>query len=184
MKKKLLSLLLALSLLLSFASCVPQEMPTEPIETFVETVVPTQSPTVAPTQLPTEAPTEAETEPEPTEIPEDGWYYSAEEVGLYIHTYGKLPSNFITKDEARALGWTGGTVENYAYGHAIGGDRFYNREGLLPKAQGRLYYECDIDTHGSGSRGARRIVFSNDGLIFYTTDHYKSFTQLYGEEAE
>ena len=67
-------------------------------------------------------------------------------------------------------------------GRAIGGDKFGNREGLLPKADGRQYYECDIDTNVQSSRGAKRLVFSNDGLIYYTEDHYETFTLLYGEE--
>lgn len=127
-------------------------------------------------EIPTATPT-----PEPA-IDEDGWYYSKDEVALYIYTYGKLPENFITKSEAQDLGWTGGTVENYMEGAAIGGDKFGNREGLLPKKSGRQYYECDIDTKGKGSRGAKRIVFSNDGLIYYTNDHYESFELLYGTE--
>ena len=113
---------------------------------------------------------------------EDGSYYTKEEVAAYIHYYKKLPSNFITKSEAGELGWEGGSVEKYLDGAAIGGDVFGNREGLLPKADGRIYYECDIDTNGKNSRGAKRIVFSNDGLIYYTDDHYESFTLLYGEE--
>lgn len=116
-------------------------------------------------------------------IDRSGWYYSAEDVGLYLYTYGRLPDNFITKDEARALGWEGGSVESVAEGCAIGGDVFGNREGLLPAAQGRVYYECDIDTDGRESRGPKRIVFSNDGLIYYTEDHYESFTLMYGEDA-
>lgn len=115
-------------------------------------------------------------------IAEDGSYNSMEDVSLYLHTYDHLPDNYITKQEARDLGWTGGSVERYAPGCAIGGDRFGNREGLLPKAGGRQYYECDIDTIGENSRGAKRIVWSNDGLIYYTEDHYESFTLLYGEE--
>ena len=115
-------------------------------------------------------------------IDEDGWYYSAELVSLYLQTYGHLPENFITKDEARELGWEGGSVEDFAPGYAIGGDKFGNREGLLPTAKGRKYYECDIDTDGRSSRGAKRIVFSNDGLIYYTEDHYESFELLFGEE--
>ncbi|MBQ6866862.1 MAG: ribonuclease, partial [Clostridia bacterium] len=51
-----------------------------------------------------------------------------------------------------------------------------------PKKKGRKYYECDIGTVGKRSRGARRIIFSNDGLVYYTDDHYESFTLLYGEE--
>lgn len=115
-------------------------------------------------------------------IDEEGFYYSAEDVALYLYTYGRLPENFITKSEARKLGWEGGSVEKYAPDCAIGGDKFGNREELLPVASGRQYYECDIDTHGENSRGAKRIVFSNDGLIYYTDDHYESFVLLYGEE--
>ena len=115
-------------------------------------------------------------------IDEDGYYYSKEDVSLYLATYGELPDNYITKAEARDLGWSSGSVEDYAPGCAIGGDVFGNYEGLLPKVKGRVYYECDIDTNGYHSRGARRIVFSNDGLIYYTHDHYKSFELLYGEE--
>lgn len=117
-----------------------------------------------------------------SDLAQDGYYYSAEDVSLYIYTYGYLPENFITKDEARDLGWEGGSVEVYAEGCAIGGDVFGNREGLLPETDGRVYYECDIDTNGADSRGAKRIVYSNDGLIYYTEDHYESFTLLYGEE--
>lgn len=112
-------------------------------------------------------------------IDENGKYYTKDEVVLYLHTYGHLPSNFMTKSEAQKLGWSGGSLESYAEGMAIGGDTFGNREGLLPKADGRVYHECDIDTLGASSRGAKRIVWSDDGLIFYTDNHYESFTQLY-----
>ena len=115
-------------------------------------------------------------------IDEDGSFTSKEEVALYIHTYGRLPDNFITKKEAQALGWPGGSLEPYAPGKCIGGSRFGNYEGLLPEKEGRTYTECDIDTLGAESRGAKRIVFSNDGLIYYTGDHYESFELLYGEE--
>jgi guanyl-specific ribonuclease Sa len=127
----------------------------------------------------TEAPSE-----DPTEAPidENGTYTSKDDVALYIHTYGHLPSNFVTKSEARKKGWEGGSLEDYFPGCSIGGDVFGNREGILPTKKGRTYYECDIDTKGKKSRGAKRIVFSNDGLIYYTDDHYETFTLLYGEE--
>ena len=115
-------------------------------------------------------------------IDENGSYTSKDDVALYIHVYGRLPSNFISKNEAEKLGWSGGSLEPYAPGKCIGGSRFGNYEGLLPKKSGRTYTECDIDTLGKKSRGAKRIVFSNDGLIYYTDDHYASFTLLYGEE--
>ncbi len=132
------------------------------------------------TQKPeTQAPDAPETAPA---VAEDGWYSSKEDVALYIHLYGHLPDNYVTKREAQELGWTGGSVERYAgEGTAIGGSRFGNYEGLLPEAEGRTYTECDIDTVGSSSRGAKRVVFSNDGLIYYTGDHYESFELLYGE---
>ena len=109
----------------------------------------------------------------------DGSYTTKEDVALYIHTYGCLPSNFMTKKEAQQLGWEGGGLEDYAPGMCIGGDRFGNYEGLLP--EDREYIECDIDTLGADKRGAKRIVFSDDGLIYYTDDHYESFELLYGE---
>lgn len=110
---------------------------------------------------------------------ENGSYDDRDSVALYIYTYGKLPSNYITKAEAKALGWSGGSLEVYAPGKCIGGSKFGNYEGLLPSADGRQYYECDIDTLGKDSRGAKRIVYSNDGLIYYTDDHYESFERLY-----
>lgn len=128
----------------------------------------------------TQAPETKEPETE-KRLDENGSYYSKDDVAEYIKTYGRLPQNFITKSEANSLGWSGGPLESYAPGKAIGGDRFGNYEGLLPKKKGRTYTECDIDTKGK-ARGAKRIVFSNDGLIYYTDDHYESFTLLYGEE--
>ena len=120
--------------------------------------------------------------PEEAALPdEDGSYTTREDVLAYLIAYGHLPSNFITKNDARAAGWEGGSLEPYCPGKCIGGDRFGNREGLLPSAKGRVWTECDINTLGKRSRGAERIVFSNDGLIYYTGDHYESFELLYGE---
>ena len=111
------------------------------------------------------------------------FYYSMEEVALYLHVFCELPENFITKDEAYDMGWTkaDGQLWELMDGACIGGDRFGNREGLLPEEEDRQWYECDIDYDGI-ERNAERIVFSNDGLIFYTEDHYESFELLYGEE--
>ena len=108
----------------------------------------------------------------------DAAYTSKDDVSAYLLLYGELPSNYITKSEARALGWPGGDLWAYAEGMSIGGDRFGNREGLLPEQTGRSYTECDINTDGADSRGAERLIFSNDGLYFYTSDHYASFTEL------
>ena len=119
--------------------------------------------------------------PEETELYIDpyGSYTTKEDVALYIHLYGELPLNFMTKKQARDLGWEGGSLEPVAPGMCIGGDWFGNYEGLLP--EDREYTECDIDTLGASKRGAKRIVFSDDGLIYYTEDHYESFELLYGE---
>lgn len=184
--KRILALVLALVMTFGLFACAAMPLETEPVESLpvladpVETE-PSETEPIETQPMETEPP---ETEPEETEalLDIDGWYYSAEDVALYLVTYGELPSNFITKKEARELGWEGGSVQKYLEGAAIGGDKFGNREGILPKAGGRQYYECDIDTDGKNSRGAKRIVFSNDGLIYYTEDHYESFILLYGEE--
>lgn len=106
-------------------------------------------------------------------------YNSAEEVAYYINQYHELPPNYLTKKEANELGWPeDGYLNEVAPGMSIGGDRFGNREGLLPAAKDRVYFECDIN-YESGKRNAKRLVYSNDGLIFYTEDHYASFEQLY-----
>ena len=117
-----------------------------------------------------------------TPIDENGIYDSRGDVSLYIKTYGHLPKNYITKKQAEALGWEGGSLRDYAPGKCIGGDRFGNYEELLPQKKNRVYKECDVDTLGKDSRGAKRIIYSNDGLIYFTADHYKSFTLLYGDE--
>ncbi|MBP8036263.1 MAG: ribonuclease [Negativicutes bacterium] len=107
-------------------------------------------------------------------------YSTANEVAAYIHKFRQLPPNFISKLEAQKLGWdqAKGNLWQVADRKSIGGDRFANREGKLPVASGRQYYECDIDYRG-GFRGAKRLVYSNDGLVFYSEDHYKTFRQLY-----
>ena len=200
MRKKitvLFSLLLAFCLL--FSACAPAMLPETgtdaesyddgfelsiitdaPTDETPEDVKETSPPTE--TEAPSEAPGETTNAAPEAQIDENGVYTSKDDVALYIHIYGKLPQNFITKKEAQRLGWTGGSLEPYAPGMCIGGSPFGNYEGLLPEKPGRTYTECDIDTLGKSSRGAKRIVFSNDGLIYYTGDHYEHFTLLYGEE--
>lgn len=157
-------------------------------ETIEETQAVSEEPeTEAAVEEPTdEEPTDTEAANEEPVIDENGHYTSKDEVALYIHTYGKLPSNFISKREAEELGWKkkdgeAGQLHVVAPGMSIGGSKFGNYEGLLPEAKGRKYYECDIN-YVKGNRGAERIVYSNDGLIFYTGDHYESFEQLYPAE--
>ena len=110
-------------------------------------------------------------------------YSDKEEVADYLHQFEELPPNFLTKSEARALGWDNakGNLWEVAEGMSIGGDYFGNREGLLPEERDRDYFEADINYQG-GYRNSERMIFSNDGLIFYTEDHYQSFENLYGEE--
>ena len=113
-------------------------------------------------------------------VEENGNYTSKDDVALYIHTYGKLPLNYITKAKAQEMGWDPekGNLSDVLPGMSIGGSAFGNYEGNLPRATGRRYFECDIDYEG-GYRGAKRLIYSNDGLVFYTEDHYKTFEQLY-----
>ncbi len=204
MKKKspagrLLTLLLALVLVLAVRWLQGQlEAPSLPEpesqSASLVSVPPSQSPAPsAPQSLPessgappsSEAGGPEQSSGDPEALPliaEDGTYTSKEDVALYLSVYGRLPGNFITREKARSLGWSGGYLDKYAPGCCIGGDVFSNREGILPKAKGRVYRECDIGTLGKKSRGAKRIVYSNDGLIYYTNDHYESFELLYGEE--
>ncbi len=190
MKKKKLSYYIVALLLVVLTSffAAPESPEDATLPTTAETTIATTEATLVQTVPETTIPetsvpetTVAATNPEDILDP-DGSYTTKEDVALYIHLYGKLPANFMTKDEARALGWEGGGLEPYAPGMCIGGNRFGNYEGLLPDAPGRRWTECDIDTLGKSSRGAKRIVFSNDGLIYYTDDHYESFELLYGEE--
>ena len=166
MKRKLTALLLLLALLLSLTACGDAAQTIDTVQQAAQTVQ-----EIAAAQ-----------EEEAPAIEEDGTYTTKEDVARYIHTYGHLPDNFITKKQAQALGWEGGSLEPYAPGKCIGGSRFGNYEGTLPEKDGRTYTECDIDTLGAEKRGGKRIVFSNDGLIYYTEDHYETFELLYGED--
>ncbi len=202
MRKRLLALALAMALIFSMTACKKKkdnDIPVASVSVSSEKVssLPVESlPVIEPggseemSSLPVSPEPEpsgpvssdvgpsSEPVPDEPELEEDGYYYSKEEVALYLHIYGRLPDNFITKKEAKKLGWRGGSLEKYAPGHVIGGDRFMNNEGILPK--GKTYYECDIDTLGKKKRGSKRIIFSDDGYIYYTEDHYESFVLLYG----
>ena len=180
--RRLLALALAVVMLLGLSGC-GEEIPNLTEEIFSEAG---NTEAAAAEALPDEPETPEVLEDDPgtsdSAVTEGVCYYDLEHVVLYLDQYGALPDN-ITKEEARALGWEGGSVENYLDGAAIGGDRFGNREGLLPEATGRSYTECDIDTNGQSGRGAKRLVFSNDGLYFYTEDHYETFSELAVTEA-
>ena len=164
--KRSITLFLTLLLLFTFSGCSILEM---------ELVEEGSAPQV---ENPSES--EEETGSEAPAIDEDGHYTSKDEVALYIHTYGRLPGNYIRKNDAMDLGWDAskGNLWDVTDEMSIGGDRFGNREGLLPDESGRQWYEADIDYEG-GYRNALRIVYSSDGLIYYTDDHYESFEKLY-----
>ncbi|MDO4938899.1 MAG: ribonuclease domain-containing protein [Lachnospiraceae bacterium] len=191
MKTKLLKIILpVIAVILLLAGCHPKqqiqtvEFPTQAVTVKPETVDLADAKTViaeTETQNSVNYPEEvSEPDSGTIEIKEDGYYSSKDEVAAYIHRFGKLPGNYITKSKARKLGWgqNSDSLGEVLPGMSIGGGRFGNNEGLLPEAQGREYYECDIDFDGE-KRNAKRIVYSNDGLIFYTEDHYESFEQLY-----
>ena len=183
--KIILPILLITAFLLSLTSCdilsdlidltdepagasSPVSLPVSDDPASGETTVPSASETP-------DEPTPPSTNPDPAP---NGSYYDLENVVRYLNAYGKLPGNYITKKDAEALGWTGGTPESVKPGSAIGGDYFGNNEKKLPAASGRRFTECDLDTLGAKGRGAKRLVFSNDGLYFYTDDHYESFTEV------
>ena len=98
---------------------------------------------------------------------------------------GALPSNYITKSQARAMGWSEGkTLNNCVPGKALGGDVFANTNGVLPSANGRIWYEADVGVDYTMSRSnsknpAYRILYSNDGLIYGTYDHYDTVFQIF-----
>ena len=197
--KRICSLALILLLLLGLTACAAapggQTTPSYDIQVLPADSgreSPASSPDPAAQESPvpdTQAPDPGTAEPSAPEtaapsepgltVTEDGVYDSKEEVALYIHLYRHLPSNYITKKQAEKLGWPGGDLRPYAPGKCIGGSHFGNYEGLLPDQKGREWTECDIDTLNRKSRGAKRIIFSNDGLIYYTDDHYESFELLY-----
>lgn len=201
--KRVLTLFCTLAMLVAFTGCaevlntaldiaIDATAPsTSQSESDAANAAPTAEPDISPTAGPSSAPAAAPAQSEaiPGEdagtdapIDRDGVYTSKEDVALYLHTYGELPNNFITKKEAEALGWPGGDLRPYAPGKCIGGSHFGNYEGQLPEKDGRTYQECDIDTLDASRRGAKRIIYSNDGLIYYTGDHYETFELLYGEE--
>ena len=129
-------------------------------------------------QSPAQQPTQQQTST--ITVAEDKYYSSKDEVAAYIHQFNHLPDNYITKTKAKKLGWEQqeGNLWDVLPGMSIGGGPFNNYDGKLPEEAGREYKECDIDYKG-GARGGKRIVYSNDGLIFYTGDHYETFERLY-----
>ena len=161
----LTAMLLAVILLLTGCGLAPLAEPGTPTEAL--TLV-TASPAGARTQE-TEAPAE-----------QAGPVIEPQEIADYLFEHGELPENFISKEEAQALGWDSSRnyVSDVAPGKSLGGEYFGNYEGRLPKAKGRVFHACDCRYTG-GKRGAERIVYSSDGRIWYTPDHYETFTELF-----
>lgn len=193
MKKRLAAVWLLVSLVLCLTGCFA-DYDTAPVtdsaEQMAETIVSEEAQTaltdeetepaagtIAQSEPPAQTYAEPEDEPLPPSMDKDGSYTSPEDVAEYIHTFGTLPDNFITKKEAQALGWVSseGNLWDVAPGKSIGGDYFGNREGLLPEGS---YHECDVNYAG-GFRGSERLIYGEDGSIWYTGDHYASFEQLY-----
>lgn len=100
-------------------------------------------------------------------------------VARWITLHHQLPEGYVTKSQARRQGWdpAKGNLCDVLPGRAIGGDRFSNREHRLPMQAGRQWYEADVN-YACGRRDADRLLYSSDGLIFLTTDHYRSFQPL------
>ena len=97
----------------------------------------------------------------------------------WLQKYGILPDKYIGKKEAKELGWVSvlGNLDEVAPDKMISGDIYRNRNGHLPQADGRIWYEADINYTG-GYRSRHRILYSNDGLIFVTYDHYETFAEI------
>ena len=190
---KLGALLLILALLLSLGGCMADDLQalanvvgdTAALMDARSNEIPA-APNTAPGDQPAQNPaaeSASPADPSDADAPVYGQAYDTpEEVAAYLHCYQQLPSNFLTKREAQDLGWDNsqGNLWDVAPDKSIGGDTFGNREGLLPEGR---YHECDVNYHG-GYRGAERLVWTEDGAIYYTADHYESFTQLYEGWAE
>ena len=131
------------------------------------------------TMSPSPVPPSPSPDPDRIVVTEDGEYTDKEHVAEYLRQFRHLPDNYITKNEAQRLGWVAsyGNLRKVAPGKSIGGDRFGNYEGQLPSKRGRTWYECDIDFDGT-YRNEKRILYSSDGLIYYTEDHYNTFEDI------
>lgn len=185
--QKILALLLIFALALSFAGC---DLDAETAQSITEGILSAllsddQGENVAVSVVQQHENSDVSLPPSqgpPSDaLSEDGWYDDVDSVTAYLVLYGRLPDNYLTKKEAQELGWQSGSdLWDYAPGMSIGGSHFGNYEGILPSGS---YQEADIDYQG-GSRNAKRIVYTVKGdlCIYYTDDHYTTFTKVYPEE--
>ena len=91
---------------------------------------------------------------------------------------GELPDYYVSYDMAVAAGWRSTKwPSNFIPDKMITGGEFENKKSQLPRKDGRIWYEADIN-YVTGKRNAQRVVWSNDGLIFVTYDHYKTFYEI------
>lgn len=178
--RKIIVLLLTLLIIVStLGGCSKKQDTAVKQQTTIQTVNSTQNSNQVIKQNQTN--TNVSTNSVKIKLDKDAAYTDKVHVAAYINEFSKLPHNYITKNEAKKLGWqTKGTLDKVAPGKSIGGDRYGNYEGAVPSKSGRTWKECDID-YVKGNRNGKRIVFSNDGLIYYTNDHYKTFSKLYGK---
>lgn len=185
MKRRITAILLLLCALLLWGCdenterLTPMEMipitePQPDAITITEPEYPAASPTETPPPSPESPPSDEEL---PPSVEKNGSYTTPEDVAAYIHTFGTLPGNYLTKKDARALGWESskGNLWDVAPGMSIGGDYFGNYEQQLPEGS---YHECDVNYEG-GYRQEERLIYGEDGSIYYTNDHYQTFTRLY-----
>lgn len=191
MKNKIKILLVILVSALLIASCstiLKIENATDKVESKIETILEPKQESKENNGFKVEKETKQETKQESrketiseinNKLDKNGYYYSKEDVALYVHTFGRLPSNYLTKNEAKNLGWDAqrGNLWKVTDKGVIGGDRFGNREGELPKNE--KYYEADVNYKG-GHRGGERLVYTKGGkVIYYSGDHYENFEVLY-----
>lgn len=101
----------------------------------------------------------------------------------WLIRFKHLPSYYISQEDAANLGWEAklGNLSNVAPGKMLAKGIYQNRNGHLPQESGRIWYEADIN-YKSGWRNDQRILYSNDGLVFVSYDHYQTFTEIISKE--
>lgn len=186
--KILLVMIVSVFFIVSCSTILKIENATDKVESKIETILEPKQESKENNGFKVEKETKQESKQESrketisennNKLDKNGHYYSKEDVALYVHTFGRLPSNYLTKNEAKNLGWDAqrGNLWKVTDKGVIGGDRFGNREGELPKNE--KYYEADVNYKG-GHRGGERLVYTKGGkVIYYSGDHYENFEVLY-----